>query len=277
MRRSFKLPGPARGLSYYPPVSRRYALALLAGGVIGACSDSTVHTSRPVRSLDSSRPVAEVDGGLIADASAVDPNVGSDASTVWVFLHTGQSLAVGLRADPTPRTPITGTVAGHYMLTGQQDAGGVLNPTPWSLTTLANPIRTLGPGNAGIYPTNSWDETPMVAMGARFAAAAPSVVSLHEQFAINGATVEALQPLDPTGNQSFLGISVAVREINRLVRALGKTPRFAIVHTHGESDNGVATYIQDLGAYRSRVEDMVKRVSGGVDVVPINEEANPAS
>lgn len=270
MRRRTNCPGSARSVASCPPTPRRYAIALLAGGTLGACTDATVHDSRAVRSVDASAPLVLGDGGrLRVDASAIVPSAGADASTAWVFLHTGQSLAAGLRADPTPRTPITGAVAGHYMLAGQQDAGGALNPTPWALTTITNPIRALGPGNAGIYPTNSWDETPMVAMAARLAAVAPSVVSVHELFAINGATVEALQPADPTGNQSFLGLSVAVREIARLVRAMGRTPRFCIVHTHGESDNGVATYIDDLGAYRSRIEQLIWRYSGGVASVPM--------
>ena len=265
------VPGRARTTRFYEPKSPRYALALLAGGILGACSTADVHSARPVRLQGVSSPVVLQDGGLRTDAGAVEPNPGADASTVWIFLHTGQSLSVGLRADTSaPRTPATASAPGHYMLLGQQDGGGALGPLPWSLTTLANPCRALGVSNVGIYPTNIWDEVPMVAMGARLSVVTPGVVSAHEVFGINGQPIYTMGPDDQGANGSFLGLAMAVREFARLVRALGKTPRVAaIVHTHGETDNGNPDYKTQLGTYRNQIEALAQSATGQTDTIPM--------
>lgn len=231
--------------------------------------EEDIHAARPLKASGISSALVYEGGFVTADGSAIVPDPGDDASVVWIFIHTGQSLSIGARQDPVPRSPITGTATGHYMLSGQQDGGGALTPLPWTLTTLANPARPIV-ASTGQYPSNTWDEVPMVAMGARLTAIAPSVVSAHEVCGLDGATIEALTPIDPNVNFTFLGICLALREFARLITALGKKPRVAaIVHTHGEGDNGVATYKSDLGNYRNNIEEIARDVTGQKDIIPM--------
>jgi hypothetical protein len=207
-------------------------------------------------------------GGGGAAASAGSFHVPFDWNGI---IGNGQSLSVGSRG-----TPIIGTkqpfnnlklndATGKYAL----DSTGTLTLVP-----LVEPIRPLCATGSSPYPCNIYGETPHNALSIELttmakAAGAADYVTLHS---VVGQGAQPMSVIDKggSGNAYDAGLSEA-RSFERMAAAASKSFGYvAVVFTHGEADNNIAsTYEAALYKLAQDYDADLKTITGQTQSVPL--------
>ena len=188
-----------------------------------------------------------------AAAGTAKPNIAWD----WTFvIGTGQSLSVGARAQQPVSTaqPYNNMKLSTGALPWPIDP----NSEALKLEPLVEPIGRKQPSYPNAWPTNiSGAETPHTAMANAITALVKAnfnrdFISIHGAFGEDGQGYKYIKKnpdKDPRNinGHAYEGSLVEIKAISRLAKEQKKTFGVgAIIVTHGESDNGSATYDQML-------------------------------
>ncbi|KNY25429.1 carbohydrate-binding protein [Pseudobacteroides cellulosolvens] len=193
------------------------------------------------------------------------------------IVGTGQSLSVGASANPVK------TTAQPY--NNLKLSLGSLKVPPYDpnnsqlkMVPLVEPIRNFASGYPAPYPGNIYGETPHTAMGNQITSMVKSTggtdyITAHTVVGESGQGYAQIKKgATDTGStgRAFAASMFEVQAINRLAKASGKTYGVgAITLVHGETDNGSATYGNDIRQLWSDYNKDIKAVTGQTQSIPM--------